>query len=424
MTGPDPTAPYEQQHTGELTNAERGRYARHLRLPGFGVAAQRRLIDSSALVVGAGGLGSPALQYLAAAGVGRIGIVDFDTVDLSNLQRQVLFSESDIGRNKAAVAAERLAGMNGAIEVEAWGTELGADNAEDLISRYDVVLDGCDNFATRYLVNDAAVRTGTPIVYGSVYRYEGQIAVLNHNGGPTYRCLFPDPPHPGETPSCADAGVLAHAAGMIGVHMSWEAIRLLAGLGGPEQSGRPPAAVEEEDAEEDAEEEAWTTLAVHDLMHGTHMELRVHRVEEQVARALRGPLGESERYNAIAGGAGSEEGVRYGRGSGAARPGSIDADLPVADVRRRISAGEATLIDIREAGERELGPDLGGLRIPGSMVRDRPDLMPEEGAVVFYCDSGARSRSLAQWYRSRGWARVHSLAGGSIAWMSQDRRQG
>lgn len=216
-----------------LSTEENLRYDRHLRLQGFGAEAQQRLKQAKVLVIGAGGLGCPVLQYLAAAGVGTIGIVDGDTVSLSNLQRQPLYTPADIGKNKAETAAERLKAFNSLVTYEVYPFFLRADNALDLIARFDVVVDGSDSFATRYLVNDACVITQKPLVYGAVFRFEGQVAVFNHQGSATYRCLFPEPPLPHEMPACSEAGVLGVLPGIVGMWQANEVIKLLTGIGKP-----------------------------------------------------------------------------------------------------------------------------------------------------------------------------------------------
>lgn len=216
-----------------LTPEEINRYQRHLTLPDFGEAAQLKLKASSVLVIGAGGLGCPALQYMAAAGVGKLGIVDFDTVDISNLQRQLLYRDSDEGKPKADVAAERLKEMNPFIEVVAIRERLTADNALALFADYDLILDGSDNFTTRYLVNDACVMANKPLIYGAIYTFQGQVSVFNFEGGPTYRCLFPEPPDPKDAPNCSEIGVLGVLPGLIGTAQACEAIKVLVGIGEP-----------------------------------------------------------------------------------------------------------------------------------------------------------------------------------------------
>jgi len=216
---------------------ELDRYARHMILPEVGPEGQARLKESAVLVVGTGGLGSPLLLYLAAAGVGRIGIVEDDTVDLSNLQRQVLYATADVGRPKAEVAAERLGLLNPHVRVEAHPVRLTSENALELFARYDLIVDASDNFPTRYLASDAAVLADRPLVYGAIHRFEGQVSVFHHQGGPCYRCLFPKPPKPGSVPGCAQAGVFGVLPGVIGSLMATEALKLLLGIGRP-LSGR------------------------------------------------------------------------------------------------------------------------------------------------------------------------------------------
>jgi len=217
-----------------LTAEESRRYARHLSLPGFGSSGQERLKAGSVLCVGAGGLGSPALMYLAAAGVGRIGLVDADVVDESNLQRQLLFGTSDVGRPKSVAAAERLRDINPLIQIEPHAVRFTRENAESLTRQYDILLDGTDNFPTRYLCNDVAFRVGKPNVHGAIHRFEGQVSVFAPSlGGPCYRCLFPEPPPPGTVPSCAEGGVLGVLPGLVGTLQATEAIKLLAGIGSP-----------------------------------------------------------------------------------------------------------------------------------------------------------------------------------------------
>jgi len=209
------------------------RYQRHLTLSGFGMQAQQKLKHARVLVIGAGGLGCPALQYLAAAGTGTLGIVDDDRVSLSNLQRQILYAEADIGTLKAVTAAARLSAMNPSIVCQPYAVRLTAANALDLIRAHDLVVDGSDNFATRYLVNDACVLAGKPLIYGAIQTFQGQASVFNHQGGPTYRCLFPEPPDPKDAPSCSDIGVLGVLPGMIGTIQATEAIKVLTGIGEP-----------------------------------------------------------------------------------------------------------------------------------------------------------------------------------------------
>src|ERR1700740_2426316 len=227
-----PTTPTAiDQPSVTLSKEEIQRYSRHLIMPEVGMDGQLKLKAAKVLCIGTGGLGAPLGQYLAAAGVGRIGLVDFDKVDLTNLQRQILFSTNDVGRPKIEAAAERLRGLNPDIQIDTFETMLTSANALDILKDYDVIVDGTDNFATRYLVNDACVLLGKPNVYGSIFRFEGQATVFAYPGGPCYRCLYPEPPPPGLVPSCAEGGVLGILPGVVGTIQATEAIKLLAGIG-------------------------------------------------------------------------------------------------------------------------------------------------------------------------------------------------
>src|SRR5574341_726528 len=216
-----------------LTNQQISRYSRHLIMPEVGVGGQEKLASSSVLCIGAGGLGSPLALYLAAAGVGRLGIVDFDVVDFSNLQRQIIHSEAKVGMLKVDSAKERIHEINSEVEVETYNTRLTSENALDIMKEYDVVVDGTDNFATRYLVNDSCVLLGKPNVYGSIFRFEGQVSVFDAKRGPCYRCLYPEPPPPGLVPSCAEGGVLGILPGIVGTMQAAETIKLIIGKGEP-----------------------------------------------------------------------------------------------------------------------------------------------------------------------------------------------
>jgi adenylyltransferase/sulfurtransferase len=350
-----------------LTPAEISRYQRHLSLAGFGPAAQERLKAGSVLVVGAGGLGCPALLYLAAAGVGRIVIVDPDTVDASNLQRQVLYQTGDQGAGKALTAARRLRELNPLISVEALPVRLDRSNAIGLVRSCDVVLDGSDNFATRYLVNDACAIADRPLVYGAIQGFEGHVSVFNWKGGPTYRCLFPEPPPPGTAPSCAEAGVLGAVTGMIGTAQACEAIKLLSGVGRP-LSGR---------------------LLIWDTLSMTSTVLNIRRDPEgPVITEL--PPGRDE--------VGPEE------------------------LRRMLGAGKRVqLLDVREDWERALGSIEPSVHVPlGRLERSSlADLAPLDPAVdtVAYCAHGMRSVRAVQILRQRlGFRSAVSLHGGTAGW--------
>ncbi len=391
MSDHDPASAVQPPGPTTLSADARYRYARQLRLPGVGIEGQQRLAAASVLVVGAGGLGAPALQYLAGAGVGRVGIVDFDRVQAPDLHRQPLYGETALGRLKVEAAAERLADLNPLVRVEPHATVLSPANALGLVANYDVILDGSDNFATRYLVNDAAVRSGRPVVYGAIHRYEGQYCVFNWNGGPTYRCLCPTPPPDAQAPSCSEAGVLGVVAGLVGVQMAWQALAIIL-----EQtvsaSGR---------------------LTLFDLASGRTTTIGVQRREEQVARAMKGPLGESEHY--------------AGPLSVCAAP--DDLEVGAADVLDGWTPGEGggtiAVVDVREAGEEVFGVPIEAPRVPASMLPARVDLLPSAPLVVLCCETGGRSLAAAARVRSEnGAARVKSLRGGLLALDAERMRRG
>lgn len=373
----------------ELTREEIERYARHLTLPGIGPLGQRRLGNARVLVVGAGGLGSPALQYLAAAGVGTIGIVDDDVVSASNLQRQVVHRTADVGRSKAESAAEAVAALNPLVEVRTHPVRLGADNAVDIIGGYDLVLDGADNFATRYVVNDAAALTGTPCVWGSILRFEGQVSVFWAGHGPTYRDLYPEAPPDGEVPSCAEGGVFGMLPATVGSVMVTEAVKLLTGTGEP-LLGR---------------------ILFHDALAMTWREMRLAADPEAAPVTA---VAEPEAVSALPG--------------GGAEPEETLTAPQLAELLERRERGEASfaLVDVREDWEREL------VAIPGAVPVALQELL-ERGAealpagvrgadLVLHCKAGARSATalgaLRPFFAGRE-ERVRHLEGGVLAWVEQ-----
>ena len=372
-----------------LLPAEISRYRRHLSLEGFGPAAQERLKSSCALVIGAGGLGCPALLYLAAAGVGRIVIVDDDRVDASNLQRQVLFETADQGVLKAEAAARRLRSLNPLIAIEPRAERLTRNNALALVRDCDVVIDGSDNFATRYLVNDACVLADRPLVYGAIQGFEGQLSVFNWKGGPTYRCLFPEPPPPGSVPTCSEAGVLGVLPGLIGTAQAAEAIKILAGIGEP-LSGRLLL---------------WNAL---DMVF-----ISVALVADPRSRDLRELPPEG-----------------YGRTcESPARPVASHGDWPEGDeigtdqLRELIAAGRGLqLIDVRELWERQLGSIEPSHHIPIGLLAtgqagDALAGLDPGAPTVVYCAAGVRSlRGIAALRERHGFRAALSLRGGYHDW--------
>jgi adenylyltransferase/sulfurtransferase len=361
-----------------LSAEESLRYRRHLALPEVGVTGQTRLRASSAVVVGAGGLGSPAALYLAAAGVGRLGLVDFDDVDVTNLQRQILYGTSDVGQPKLDAARRRLEDANPHVRVETHATRLAPENAKDILGAYDVVVDGTDNFPTRYLVNDAAVLLAKPYVYGSIFRFEGQVSVFWPGRGPCYRCLFPEPPLAGEVPSCAEGGVLGVLPGVVGSLQAAEAIKLLLGRGTP-LVGR---------------------LLVVDVLAGRFRELELRRDPRCPA------CGDSPSITDLA------------AGGAACEPPATEIDPP--SLRARLDRGEAVrLLDVRTAEERAICRLPGAAWIPMSELAARAGELDPASELVVYCHRGARSAMAAGWLRGRGFARVLNLVGGIDAWAAR-----
>jgi molybdopterin/thiamine biosynthesis adenylyltransferase/rhodanese-related sulfurtransferase len=363
----------------DFTQHELARYQRHLSLAGFGPAAQEKLRRGSVLVIGAGGLGCPALLYLAAAGVGRIVIVDADRVDISNLQRQVLYTDEDAGELKVEAAARRLHALNPCIAIEPHAERFTRVNALEFVRACDVVVDGSDNFATRYLVNDACVLAGRPFVYGAVQGFDGQLSVFNWRNGPTYRCLFPEPPAPGSVPNCAEAGVLGVLPGLIGTAQACEAIKLLTGIGEP-LSGRLLL---------------WDALTMTTQCVSLAADPRSRQIRELP------PEGYGETCAAPA--VGAEE-------------------IDVAALRAALGHGHAPqLIDVREAWERVRGSIEPSVHVPvGELERNAVGALaaldPALPTVV-YCAAGVRSLHGARLLREHhGFRQVVSLQGGYHAW--------
>jgi adenylyltransferase/sulfurtransferase len=363
----------------ELTPEETLRYSRHLLLPQVGAEGQRRLKHARVLLIGAGGLGSPAALYLAAAGVGTLGLVEFDAVDVSNLQRQVLHGTKDVGRPKLESAAARIADLNPHVVVERHDVRLTSANALGIVGAYDLVVDGTDNFPTRYLVNDACVLTGRANVYGSVFRFEGQASVFATADGPCYRCLFPEPPPPGSVPDCEEGGVLGVLPGLVGTIQATEVLKLILGAGDP-LVGR---------------------LLLVDALRMQFRTLRFARDPECPACGTR-TLHELIDYESFCG-------VHA----------AADAAMEIAprELAGRIKAGDAvTLIDVREPREWEMARIEGARLVPlGTLPAAMPSL-DRAAEMVVYCKSGARSLNAVRQLRDAGFSRVRSLAGGIRRW--------
>jgi adenylyltransferase/sulfurtransferase len=368
---------------GELTPAEVERYSRHLIIPEIGALGQRRLKNARVLVIGAGGLGSPALLYLAAAGVGTLGIVDDDSVDLSNLQRQVIHGVGDVGRPKIESARDAIAALNPLVEVRLHHLRLDASNALELFEDYDLILDGADNFATRYLVNDAAAILGKPYVWGSIFRFDGQVSVFWEKHGPTYRDLYPEAPPAGSVPSCGEGGVFGMLCAAVGSLMVTEAVKLITGVG-RSLLGR---------------------VALFDALGGSWREIRVSK--DPAAE----PITELTDYDAFC---------------GIAPAADTDTEHTVTATQlatmlasRKAGLKDFELVDVRESGEHEIVNIDGSVLIPQGRILagEAWSELPQDKDIVFHCKAGTRSANVLEAARKAGYQRVSHLDGGILAWV-------
>jgi molybdopterin/thiamine biosynthesis adenylyltransferase/rhodanese-related sulfurtransferase len=376
-----------------LTNEQVKRYSRHLIMPEVGVEGQEKLINSSVLCIGAGGLGSPLALYLAAAGVGHIGILDFDVVDFSNLQRQIIHSEKTIGELKVESAKKRLLELNSDIKVTTYNEMLTSENAMEIIKDYDIIVDGTDNFATRYLVNDSCVLLGKPNVYGSIFRFEGQVSVFDAKKGPCYRCLYPEPPPPGLVPSCAEGGVLGILPGIIGTLQAAEAVKLILEKGNP-LIGR---------------------LLFLDVL---EMQPREMKLRKDPACPI---CGENATIKALID---YEEFCGIGRGELGLEE-TTKRDEPDEDVmeinidqfKEMLDNGnDVVVLDVREYHEYDICNIEGSVLIPLGEIADRLDELNQDDEIVVHCHNGGRSMRATQFLRDKGFKNVKNLAGGIDAW--------
>jgi adenylyltransferase/sulfurtransferase len=377
----------------ELTNEEIKRYSRHLIMPEVGMDGQRRLKAGSVLCIGAGGLGSPAAMYLAAAGVGKIGVVDFDVVDYSNLQRQIIHGTSDVGRSKLDSAKDRLLDINPHIEVEIFEEALSSENALRLFEPYDIILDGTDNVPTRYLTNDACVLLGKPNAYGSIFRFEGQASVFSTKDGPCYRCLYPEPPPPGLVPSCAEGGVLGVLPGVIGVIQATEAIKLLTGIGEP-LIGR---------------------FLIYDALRMRFRELKLRKDPDCPVCGTHPTVTKLIDYQEFCG-------LRPGPAVEATVSASSPYEITSTELKARLDAGEKLpIIDVREPNEYQINRIPGSVLIPlGELPRRYAELeLDPEQEFVVQCKSGGRSAKAADFLRSVGFTKVLNLKGGILDWVEK-----
>src|SRR6266498_475717 len=373
----------------ELTKDEVARYSRHLIIPDVGVDGQKRLKNAKVLVVGAGGLGSPALLYLAAAGVGTLGIVEFDVVDESNLQRQIIHGQSDVGRSKAASAADKVREINPYVQVVIHETRLDSSNVMEIFGGYDLIVDGTDNFATRYLVNDACVLLGKPYVWGSIYRFDGQASVFWADHGPCYRCLYPEPPPPGMVPSCAEGGVLGVLCASIGSIQVNEAIKVLTGIGEP-LVGR---------------------LMIYDALEMTYRSVKVNKDPECPVCGKNPTVTELIDYEEFCGTV-SEEAQKAAAGS----------TITATELKEMLDTGdELFLIDVREPNEYEIVSIPGARLIPKGEFLSGAALesLPQDKRIVLHCKSGARSAECLAVVKNAGFADAVHVGGGVLAWINQ-----
>ena len=373
----------------ELTVDEVKRYSRHLIIPEVGMTGQKRLKNARVLCVGAGGLGSPALLYLAAAGVGTLGIVDFDVVDESNLQRQVIHGQSDVDRPKAQSARDSIREINPYVTVVLHEERLDSDNAMEIFAQYDLIVDGTDNFATRYLVNDACVLLGKPYVWGSIYRFDGQASVFWAEHGPCYRCLYPEPPPPGMVPSCAEGGVLGVLCASIGSIQVNEAIKVITGIGEP-LAGR---------------------LMIYDALEMSYRSVRVRKDPECPVCGKNPTITELIDYEAFCGTV-SEDAQRAASGS----------TITATELKAMLDNDEKIfLIDVREPNEYEIVSIPGSVLIPKDQFLNGNALeqLPQDRRIVLHCKSGARSAECLAVVKNAGFSDAVHVGGGVLAWASQ-----
>ncbi len=372
-----------------LTRQEVMRYSRHLIIPDVATAGQRRLKNAKVLAVGAGGLGSPTLMYLAAAGVGTLGVVDFDVVDESNLQRQIIHGQSDIGRSKAESARDSIREINPLITVNLHTERLDSSNVMELFAGYDLIVDGTDNFATRYLVNDACVLLGKPYVWGSIYRFDGQASVFWSEYGPCYRCLYPEPPPPGMVPSCAEGGVLGVLCASIGAIQATEAIKVLTGIGEPLVG----------------------SLMVYDALEMSYRKIKVRKDPECPLCGKNPTISGLIDYDAFCGTV-SEEAMLAAAGS----------TITAAELKAKKDAGENfLLVDVREPAEYEIVAIPGSVLIPKGEILSGAALagLPQDRPVIMYCKSGIRSAETLAALKAAGFRDALHVQGGVVAWVAQ-----
>jgi adenylyltransferase/sulfurtransferase len=383
------TAPVMTLDPVRLSKEEVLRYSRHLIMPEVGMEGQKKLKAAKVLLVGTGGLGSPTALYLAAAGVGTLGIVDYDVVDLTNLQRQIIHGTRDIGKSKLQSAAETLADVNPHVTIVPYNVPLTSDNALEIIADYDLVIDGTDNFPTRYLVNDACVMLGKPNVYGSIFRFEGQVSVFGAPDGPCYRCMFPEPPPPGLVPNCAEGGVLGILPGTVGTLQATEAIKLILGTGRP-LIGR---------------------MLLYDALDMTWDTITIRKNQNCPVCGAHPTLTELIDYEQFCGVPAHDQSL-YSRGLPVTPVPAVSAR----QLKSHLDAGENWFIlDVREPHEAEIS-SMGGALVPQNVVRQRLNEIPRDVPVVVVCRTGGRSANVVRILEEEGYANAVNLVGGINAW--------
>jgi sulfur-carrier protein adenylyltransferase/sulfurtransferase len=380
-------APGDEKPAAKLSKEEVLRYSRHLIMPEVGMEGQLKLKQAKVLCIGTGGLGAPLGLYLAAAGVGRIGLVDFDVVDSTNLQRQVLFGTSDVGKPKIQAAANRLRDLNPDIQIDTFETHLSSDNALDILKDYDIIVDGTDNFPTRYLVNDASVLLGKPNVYGSIFRFEGQITIFGAPGGPCYRCLYPEPPPPGLVPSCAEGGVLGVLPGIVGTIQAAETLKLIIGKGDP-LIGR---------------------LLLFDALAMKFRELKLRKNRECPVCGGHPTVKKLIDYAEFCGVRGEEA------------PSTVTniPEITPRELKQRLDRGDDLyILDVREPHEYQIC-NLNGHLIPLGEISRRVHELDSSKEIVAHCRSGKRSAEAVEFLRKAGFKKIWNLKGGILAWSDE-----
>ncbi len=374
---------------GQLNREEIQRYSRHLIMPEVAMEGQKKIRQSSVLVVGAGGLGTPLISYLAAAGVGKLGLVDFDVVDFTNLQRQVIYSTEDVGRSKLEVAEKRVKQMNPGVEVETYPTRLTSENALDILRGYDVVVDGTDNFPTRYLVNDACVLLGIPNVYGSIFRFEGQASIFATDGGPCYRCLYPEPPPPGLVPSCAEGGVLGVLPGIVGTIQATETIKLILGRG-ESLAGR---------------------LLLFDALKMKFREVQAKKDPECPVCGENPTIHELIDYEEFCGIRGEEQ---------EAKELGEQLEITPKQLQEKLERNEEVFIlDVRRPEEYQISRIEGSKLIPLQELPERIAELNTADDIVVHCRTGVRSAEAVEFMQQAGFKKVKNLVGGINAWAEE-----